>query len=67
MAMAAAGLTGCENAKARKKQAAEALEQKYHEKFEVTDYRNAGFMADYYTVQATQMNTRIFCLKLLWI
>ena len=52
MAMAAAGLTGCENAKARKKQAAEALEQKYHEKFEVTDYRNAGFMADYYTVQA---------------
>ena len=46
MAMAAAGLTGCENAKARKKQAAEALEQKYHEKFEVTDYRNAGFMAD---------------------
>ena len=50
--MAAAGLTGCENAKARKKQAAEALEQKYHEKFEVTDYRNAGFMADYYTVQA---------------
>ena len=52
MAMTAAGLTGCENASVRKKQAAEALEQKYHEKFEVTDYRNAGFMADYYTVQA---------------
>lgn len=50
--MTAVELTGCADASARKKQAAEALEQKYHEAFQVTDCRNAGFMADYYTVQA---------------
>lgn len=52
LAIAAFNLSGCGSNAQRKKQAEKALEQKYQEKFEITEYKDAGFMADYYIVQA---------------
>lgn len=52
LAIAAFNLSGCGSNAQRKKQAEKALEQKYQEKFEITEYKDAGFMADYYMVQA---------------
>ena len=52
LAIAAFNLSGCESNAQRKEQAEKALEQKYQEKFVITEYKDAGFMADYYVVQA---------------
>lgn len=54
MALAAVtvGLSGCKGPAQMKKEAAEALEQKYHEQFEVLACKEGGIFKDYYTVQA---------------
>lgn len=45
-------LTGCKGPAQMKKEAAEALEQKYHEQFEVLACKEGGLFKDYYMVQA---------------
>ena len=46
------GFGGCESPAERKKQATEALEQKYHEKFDIVSYEAPKLLEDYYTVTA---------------
>ncbi len=45
-------LSGCSSPSLRKKQAAEALQQKYGEEFEISAYKSEGLLDDYYTVIA---------------
>lgn len=52
LVMAVTNLSGCTSTAQKKQQAAEALEKKYQEEFEIVNCRNAGFAADYYMVQA---------------
>jgi hypothetical protein len=52
LAAVVGGLEGCASPSREKAQAAEMLEQKYQEKFEITDYKAAGILEDYYTVKA---------------
>ena len=52
MAVALMNLNGCMNPALQKKQAEKALEEKYGEAFQITNYNGVAFGDDYYTVDA---------------
>ena len=52
MAAALIDLNGCINPALQKKQAEKALEEKYGESFQITNYNGVAFGDDYYTVNA---------------
>lgn len=52
MAAALIDLNGCMNPALQKKQAEKALEEKYGESFQITNYNGVAFGDDYYTVNA---------------
>ena len=52
MTSSAITLNGCTLPPVAKARAAEALENKYGEKFEITSFQDAGLLQDYYTVDA---------------